>query len=276
MNARWALPGVALIALSAPVVAQAIENHQVMHDFIERLYVKHDVAGAFKAHVAPDYIQHNPGLPDGRQAAIEALAAMFAQPGSRFDVKHVLVDNDLALVHLFGRGKPGTNGAAVADIYRLEDGRIVEHWDVLQPVAPDSDPLATTIGPKEKGDTARNRQAFSAFIDMLFAKGDVEAAYNRFVAADLIQHNSRMGQGRAGAIAAITALRVAPGATFSVQRTLVDGNFAAVHYRGKLSDTDRGAAIVEIFRFNDEGMIVEHWDMFQPLPETSRNAHPMF
>ncbi len=85
-----------------------------------------------------------------------------------------------------------------------------------------------------------------------------------------------MGQGRADAVAAIAALHAAPGATFAVQRILVDGAFAAVHYRGKLSAQDKGAAIVEIFRFDDRGMIVEHWDMFQPLPETSRNPHPMF
>jgi len=127
-----------------------------------------------------------------------------------------------------------------------------------------------------KGNTARNRQAFHGFIDQLFAKGDVSGAYDRYVAADLIQHNSRMGQGRADAVAAIKALRAALGASFTVQRILVDGDLAAVHYRGKLSADDKGAAIVEIFRFDDKGMIVEHWDMFQPMPSVSKNAHPMF
>ena len=77
-----------------------------------------------------------------------------------------------------------------------------------------------------------------------------------------------MGQGRDSAIAAIKALRSAPGATFTVQRVLVDGDLAAVHYRGQLSAQDRGAAVVEIFRF-EKGRIVEHWDMFQPMPETA-------
>jgi predicted SnoaL-like aldol condensation-catalyzing enzyme len=272
----WAVTGAALIALTAPIAAEPIDNRAVVRDFVERFYARRDVVGAFAAYVAPGYIQHNPGLPDGPTAAVAALAPMFAAPGSRFDVKHVLVDGDLALVHLLGEGKPGGGAAAVADIYRLDGGKIVEHWDVLQPVEPGGDPLAQAAQPSGQGDTARNRQAFDAFIDLLFAKGDVEAAYDRFVAPDLIQHNSRMGQGRAEAIKAITALRAAPGATFTVQRTLVDGHFAAVHYRGRLGRKDRGAAVVEIFRFDDRGMIVEHWDMFQPLPVTSRNAHPMF
>ncbi|WP_300117377.1 nuclear transport factor 2 family protein [Sphingobium sp.] len=266
MKAIWAVAGVALIALAAPTIARTPDNRAVVQNFVERVYVKRDVAGAFAAHVAADYIQHDPGQPDGQAAAVEALAPMFARPGSCFDLKHVLVDGDLALVHLFGQGKPDTAGAAVADIYRLEGGKIVEHWDVIQPIEPGTDPLAQAAQPDDKGDTARNRQVFDAFIDLLFMKGDVEAAYDRFVAPDLVQHNSRLGRGRADAVAAITALRAAPGAIFSVQRTLVDGNFAAVSYRGKLSANDKGAAIVEIFRFDDRGMIVEHWDMFQPLP----------
>ncbi|HUD93279.1 nuclear transport factor 2 family protein [Sphingobium sp.] len=267
---------VALVSVAPAVVAKALENRAIFTDFVDRFYTKRDVAGAFAAHVALDYIQHNPGLPDGPKAAVEALAPMFARPDSRFEVKHLLIDGDLALVHLFGQGKPGTPGAAVADLYRLEDGKVVEHWDVLQPIEPGSDSMAmASAKPAVEGATTRNRAAFDRFIALLFEKGDVEGAYRQFVAPDLIQHNSRMGQGRDGAIAAIKGLRSAPGATFEVQRLLVDGDLAAVHYRGKLSAQDRGAAVVEIFRF-DKGRIVEHWDMFQPVPETSRNAHPMF
>nr|WP_256869476.1 nuclear transport factor 2 family protein [Sphingobium lactosutens] len=257
-------------------MAKAVDNRAIVADFVDRFYMKRDVAGAFAAHVGPDYIQHNPGLPDGTKAAVEALGPMFARPGSRFEVKHLLIDGDLALVHLFGQGNPDTPGAAVADLYRLKDGKVVEHWDVLQPIAAGTDPLAMApVAVDDKEDTTGNRRAFTKFIDRLFGKGDVEGAYTQFVAPNLIQHNSRMGQGRDSAVSAIKGLRSAPGASFTVQHILVDGNFAAVHYRGKLSADDRGAAVVEIFRF-DKGMIVEHWDMFQPVPENARNAHPMF
>ena len=49
-------------------------------------------------------------------------------------MKRILVDGDLAAIHLFGCGDPSTPGAAVVDLYRLEDGKIVEHWDVIQPM----------------------------------------------------------------------------------------------------------------------------------------------
>lgn len=85
-------------------------------------------------YVAEDYIQHNPTIPDGRQAAIEMLEPKFSQPSASFAVKRVLVDGDLAMVHLHGRPSEDSLGGAVADIFRLENGKIVEHWDVLQPV----------------------------------------------------------------------------------------------------------------------------------------------
>ncbi|MGF7149886.1 putative SnoaL-like aldol condensation-catalyzing enzyme [Sphingomonas zeicaulis] len=266
----------ALICLASP--ASAEDNRATVAAFAERFYRDRDVAGAFADHVAPDYIQHNPGLPDGRQAAVDALAPMFARPGSRFDVRHLLVDGDLALVHLFGQGDPATPGAAVADIYRLEKGQIVEHWDVLQPIAAGSDPLAAAtrpVAPPMRSTTTHNRQRFTTFVDLLLNRKRPDEAYSRFAASDMTQHNQRLGQGRDATIAALKTLFANPEASFTVERILVDGDLAAVHYRGRLSRDDRGAAVVELFRFAD-GKIVEHWDVFQPMPERSLNPHPMF
>ena len=133
---------VALLTLAAVLGAcspsertdPASRNREVVHDFARIFYQERDVRRAFETHVASDYIQHNPGIADGRDAAIAALAPMFSNPGARFEVKRILVDGDLAVIHLFGQGDPATWGAAVADIYRLKDGKIVEHWDVLQPM----------------------------------------------------------------------------------------------------------------------------------------------
>lgn len=97
--------------------------------------------GAFERYVAPDYIQHNPGIADGREAAITALEPLFSKPGAQFDIKRIIVDGDMAVIHLRGRSSPQERGGAVADIYRLSGGKIVEHWDVIQPIA------ETTVSP---------------------------------------------------------------------------------------------------------------------------------
>lgn len=109
-------------------------NRAVITDFARLFYTEKKIRAAFERHVAKDYIQHNPGIPDGRDAAIAALEPKFSRPEASFEVKRILVDGDLAMIHLHGRLSPDSPGGAVADIYRLKDGRIVEHWDVLQPI----------------------------------------------------------------------------------------------------------------------------------------------
>jgi predicted SnoaL-like aldol condensation-catalyzing enzyme len=69
-----------------------------------------------------------------REAAIAMLEPVFSAPGVRFDVKRVLVDDDLAAVHLHGCRTGHELGSAVVDLFRSEAGKIVEHWDVLQAI----------------------------------------------------------------------------------------------------------------------------------------------
>ena len=110
-------------------------NRATITAFAALFYGKRDVRGAFERYVAPDYIQHNANILDGREAAIAALAPMFSAEGSRFEIKRIVVDRDMAVIHLHGRAGAAGNGGTVADIYRLKNGKIVEHWDILQPIA---------------------------------------------------------------------------------------------------------------------------------------------
>ena len=129
------LSALALLGACSTAPANDTErNRKVIADFARIFYAEKDVKRAFETYVVPNYVQHNPGIADGRDAAVAALTPMFSAPGAKFEVKRIVVDRDHAVIHLFGRGDPKTPGAAVADIYRLKDGKIVEHWDVLQPM----------------------------------------------------------------------------------------------------------------------------------------------
>ncbi|MFM2289962.1 MAG: hypothetical protein RL684_3105, partial [Pseudomonadota bacterium] len=79
---------------------QTAANRAIVLDFVDLFYRQRRVREAFERHVAEDYTQHNPNIPDGREAAIAMLAPKFADPQAIFDVKRVLVDGDLACVHL--------------------------------------------------------------------------------------------------------------------------------------------------------------------------------
>lgn len=134
-----------LLAL-APVMAASGRPHDkwshnnraIITEFARLFYVERDVAGAFDKYVAPDYIQHNPGLADGREAAVAALAPMFADRVKTFTIRRIVVDGDMAVIHVHVRPTPEARGAAVFDMYRLKNGKIVEHWDAIQPIPAES------------------------------------------------------------------------------------------------------------------------------------------
>ena len=109
-------------------------NRAIVEKFVDLFYRQRKVRLAFETYVSDRYVQHNPNIADGREAAIQALEPMFSNPAARFDIKRVLVDGDLAAVHLHGRPSEQSAGGAVVDLFRLENGKIVEHWDVLQPI----------------------------------------------------------------------------------------------------------------------------------------------
>jgi len=123
-----------LVAATPTMAVAATSNRAIVTHFVDIFYRQKDVKRAFEAYVAPDYVQHNPDIPDGRKAAIEALTPIFSDPAHSFEVKQILVDGDWAAIHLLAKSAPDARGAAVADFYRLKHGRIVEHWDVLQPI----------------------------------------------------------------------------------------------------------------------------------------------
>jgi predicted SnoaL-like aldol condensation-catalyzing enzyme len=81
------------------------------------------------------YIQHNPGAPDG----IEGFKAFIALrkdkfPNARSEIKRIFADGDFVILHVHGVREPGERGVAIVDIFRLDKGKIVEHWDVIQPI----------------------------------------------------------------------------------------------------------------------------------------------
>ena len=116
-----------------PAARLTAANRAAVEQFVQTFYVARDVRRAFETHVsATRYIQHNPGLADGREAAIVALEPMFRNPDFKIEALRIVVEGELAVVHLRVSSPTAPRGAAVIDMFRLENGLIVEHWDVLQ------------------------------------------------------------------------------------------------------------------------------------------------
>ncbi|HEY6452291.1 MAG TPA: nuclear transport factor 2 family protein [Steroidobacteraceae bacterium] len=108
---------------------------QVVTRFLTTLYVDKQVRAAFETWVDPGYIQHNPLAQSGRKAAIDFLEPFFAQhPDIKYSIKRIIAEGDLVAVHSHGIFTAGDPGLAVVDILRVEHCKVVEHWDVAQPV----------------------------------------------------------------------------------------------------------------------------------------------
>ncbi|MEV4163783.1 nuclear transport factor 2 family protein [Nonomuraea dietziae] len=109
----------------------AEHNKQIVQEFVRLAFDEGRPAEAAARHVGSPYIQHNPQAPDGPEAFIGFLTQL---PDLRLDVKRVIAEGDLVVVHSLMTMSDADRGTAVVDIFRLEDGKIVEHWDVLQEV----------------------------------------------------------------------------------------------------------------------------------------------
>ncbi|MEV6217305.1 nuclear transport factor 2 family protein [Nocardia sp. NPDC051833] len=98
--------------------------------------------GVLRELLHEDFVEHSPGNPSGRDAFL-AFIATAPVARARLDIKRVIADDDYAVVHYHMIGAGDGRGSAVIDVWRLVDGRITEHWDVVQPVP---EPASTPHG----------------------------------------------------------------------------------------------------------------------------------
>jgi predicted SnoaL-like aldol condensation-catalyzing enzyme len=123
-----------LAAISTAQAADPDTNKKVVLDFYEKGLNQKDFDAAAK-HFGPKYIQHNPTAPDGIEG-FKAFIAMRKEktPNARSEIKRAFADGDFVILHVESHREPGDRGVAIVDIFRLENGKIVEHWDVIQPI----------------------------------------------------------------------------------------------------------------------------------------------
>jgi predicted SnoaL-like aldol condensation-catalyzing enzyme len=141
-----AISGVATTALS-PATARADQSHdggggdaglrrnkRTAVAFYDLAFNQKKPQEAVDRYVGREYIQHNPMFADGTEAFIDAVTAFTTQnPELHVDIRTVLADGDRVMTHSLITLSPQDRGTVAADIFRLEHGKIVEHWDVVQP-----------------------------------------------------------------------------------------------------------------------------------------------
>jgi predicted SnoaL-like aldol condensation-catalyzing enzyme len=116
-------------------VSDLERNKQVVLDFFELAFNQKRVDEAVDRYIGPTYTQHNPLVPDGPEAIRGFAKQIVAEfPELHLEFKRVIAEGDLVAVHVRGKQRPADRGLVSIDIFRVENGRLVEHWDVAQEI----------------------------------------------------------------------------------------------------------------------------------------------
>ncbi|MGP6088172.1 nuclear transport factor 2 family protein [Antarctobacter jejuensis] len=220
--------------------------------------------------LAPDYIQHNPAVPTGAAPILGFIPAL-KDSGLTPTTHRVLAEGDLVVMHSTYENATlfGAETLVGFDVFRVQDGRVVEHWDNLQPLAgPNPSGHGMTDGATEVTDldkTAENKALVQDFVRTVLVGGDASRITDFISTQTYIQHNPQIGDGLDGLGTALSAM-AEQGVTMTYTRTplvVAEGNFVFTASEGILGQTL--TAFFDLFRV-DAGKIVEHWDVIAPIP----------
>lgn len=211
------------------------------------------------------YIQHNLGAADGLEG-FGALLRALPKGSARVNTVRVFQDGDFVFAHTdynFFGPKVGF------DVFRFENGKIVEHWDNLQETAGPTPSGHTMIdGPTAATDldkTAANKALVRAFVDDILVNGRIPKLARYFEGDNYAQHNPQIADGLSGLGAALEAM-AKQGITMKydrIHKVLGEGSFVLVMSEGAFRG--RQVAFYDLFRVQ-RGKIAEHWDTVEPIP----------
>jgi len=295
-----------------PGPAAAEDISALSRDFSRQLYLEQDVPGAYRKFVDANFWQHDPALADGIagiEADMQARKADQTSRDIRFPrvdvVDRILVHEDLFVVQHHVFTGPEHTGTAIVDIWRVANGLIVEHWDVIQSVPavlsnhntmwcgiannyqeakrwrdaalsrPQLDPSCGAPAPPEQSEQSLDvgRQ-----YSMALARNDSRAAVTAFVASDFLQHSPYMSDGREGLVTYLESAmsRYQGGRRSSLTvRTFADGDLVLTQRHVVSPYKLRGEVFIDIFKVKN-GKIVEHWDIIQDVPPFTVNGRLMW
>lgn len=208
------------------------------------------------------YIQHNLGAKDGLQGFGE-LMAQLPPNSARVNTARVFQDSDY---DFFGP-KVGF------DIFRFENGKIVEHWDNLQetPASPNPSGHTMTDGPTEVTDlelTEQNKNFVRQFVEDILINGKLDKLAGYYNGDNYTQHNPQIADGLSGLGQALQAM-AERGITMKydkIHKVLGEGNFVLVVSEGSFAG--QPTSFYDLFRV-ENGKIAEHWDTLETIPPQS-------
>lgn len=268
MTLKTLLASAAMASL-LPVLALAdtAANKATAIEALTATLGKGDIA-AVDHYFDPAYIQHNPDIANGTEALKGLITMLHASGKFKSDTVRVIADGDL--VAFQGRYEGfGPTPMVAFDVFRMKDGKIVEHWDNLTlETAPNPSGHSQIDGATEITDldkTDANKALVTDFVTKALINGE-HVDFTQYInPTNYVQHNAQVADGLEG-FGAFMGEMAAKGISMKyneVHQVIGEGNFVLTMSDGTFGD--QAQAFYDLFRVED-GLIVEHWDVISPMP----------
>lgn len=259
---------VALATLPVAAVADnSAANKALVLEALQTLMLDGSV-DEVATYYADDIIQHNPMFADGIEAQTGVFEMLSGNDGFGAEFVRVIADDDMVAVHARYVGF-GPTPIIAFDVFRVEDGKIVEHWDNLIPEAEPNPSGRTQIdGATEITDlelTEANKATVEDFITRSMINHEEVNITDYISPVTYIQHNPMVGDGLEG-FGAFMAEMAEKGISMeyhTLHHVVGEGNFVLTMSEGAFGGEPQ--AFYDLFRL-EGGLIVEHWDIIAPMP----------
>jgi predicted SnoaL-like aldol condensation-catalyzing enzyme len=232
---------------------------------------------AVERYFAESFVQHDPNLADGLAGMKPFAAEIASSPAADITIYRTLVDGDSVLLHSRYEGVGRYAGPAIAfDLFRFNDGKIVERWGGQESETPPNPSGRTQVdGPTEVLDrekTEANRTLVRTYRETVMVALRFDRIEEFIEDAHYAQHASKIGDGISQLRDRIASVANQGGQLhLTPRRFLADGNFVLVLSEGDLPSGP--TALYDLFRVQN-GKIVEHWDVLAPIPPQDQRKNP--
>lgn len=235
-------------------------NRGIVATALDELFVDKDLS-AIDRYWAEPYDQHNPAAASGVEPFRNLMSSFVTSPSFEYERVRTLGECDLVIV----QGIYSATGI-IFDLFRLRDGKLVEHWDS------DSNQASESGGPTAIEDvalTASNRALVLDFIERVLIE-DEHADAPDYLDADYVEHRAVSATGPQGFLEYVEEEAIH---YVKVHHVIADGNFVFTLSEGELGGEPYG--FYDLFRLED-GAIVEHWDSRRVVPESTVSGLDIF
>lgn len=264
------ITAILLSASLLPANADIEINKQLVSDMVRNVFVARDV-NAVDTYFTENYIQRNPMLPSG-SATVKKFLSKPEESSAEDTLPNVthrtIGEGDLVATHSTYYNF-GETPLVAFDVFRIENGRIAEHWDNLEPLAAQPNPSGRSqvdgeIEITDLDKTEMNKALVLELLEKMFIGGEKLDITKYISPKTYIQHNKDSGDGLDGLQKLMTE-NAARGQKMQYQEigiVVAEGNFVLTGSSGLLGTT--ATAFYDLWRI-EKGLIVEHWDVIAPI-----------